>query len=55
VIHPASTTHGQLTEQQLVDAGVLEWAWFESAWNRRPDDIIYDLDQAPAWRRKASK
>ena len=46
VIHPASTTHGQLTEQQLVDAGVLPGLVRISVGIEDPDDIIYDLDQA---------
>jgi O-acetylhomoserine (thiol)-lyase len=46
VIHPASTTHGQLTEQQLVDAGVLPGLVRISVGIEDPEDIIYDLDQA---------
>ncbi|HXD62470.1 MAG TPA: O-acetylhomoserine aminocarboxypropyltransferase/cysteine synthase family protein [Lacisediminihabitans sp.] len=48
VIHPASTTHGQLTEQQLVDAGVLPGLVRISVGIEDPEDIIYDLDQALA-------
>ncbi|MFF2054036.1 O-acetylhomoserine aminocarboxypropyltransferase/cysteine synthase family protein [Leifsonia sp. NPDC058194] len=46
VIHPASTTHAQLTEQQLVDAGVLPGVVRISVGIEDADDIIYDLDQA---------
>ncbi|WP_104083406.1 O-acetylhomoserine aminocarboxypropyltransferase/cysteine synthase family protein [Cryobacterium sp. Y11] len=46
VIHPASTTHAQLTEQQLVDAKVLPGLVRISVGIEDPDDIIYDLDQA---------
>jgi O-acetylhomoserine (thiol)-lyase len=46
VIHPASTTHAQLTEQQLVDAGVGAGLVRLSVGIEDVDDIIYDLDQA---------
>ena len=46
VIHPASTTHAQLTEQQLLDAGVLPGMVRISVGIEDVDDIIYDLDQA---------
>jgi O-acetylhomoserine (thiol)-lyase len=46
IIHPASTTHAQLTEQQLVDAGVLPGVVRLSVGIEDVDDIIYDLDQA---------
>ncbi|GAB3616470.1 O-acetylhomoserine aminocarboxypropyltransferase/cysteine synthase [Okibacterium endophyticum] len=46
IIHPASTTHAQLTEQQLVDAGVLPGVLRLSVGIEDPDDIVYDLDQA---------
>jgi O-acetylhomoserine (thiol)-lyase len=48
VIHPASTTHAQLSEQQLVDAGVLAGLVRISVGIEDVDDIIYDLDQALA-------
>ena len=48
VIHPASTTHAQLTEQQLLDAGVLPGVIRLSVGIEDADDIIYDLDQALA-------
>lgn len=46
IIHPASTTHAQLTEQQLLDAGVLPGVVRLSVGIEDVDDIIYDLDQA---------
>ena len=46
VIHPASTTHAQLSEQQLVDAGVLPGVVRISVGIEDVDDIVYDLDQA---------
>ncbi|MGA0566716.1 O-acetylhomoserine aminocarboxypropyltransferase/cysteine synthase family protein [Rathayibacter sp. KR2-224] len=46
IIHPASTTHAQLTEQQLLDAGVLPGSVRLSVGIEDPEDIIYDLDQA---------
>ena len=48
VIHPASTTHAQLSEQQLLDAGVLPGVVRISVGIEDPDDIVYDLDQALA-------
>lgn len=46
VIHPASTTQGQLSDQQLVDAGVEPGLVRISVGLEDIDDIIYDLDQA---------
>ncbi|MCU1476096.1 MAG: O-acetylhomoserine aminocarboxypropyltransferase [Subtercola sp.] len=46
IIHPASTTHAQLTEQQLLDAGVLPGVVRISVGIEDPEDIVYDLDQA---------
>ncbi|MET1052948.1 MAG: O-acetylhomoserine aminocarboxypropyltransferase/cysteine synthase family protein [Mycetocola sp.] len=46
IIHPASTTHAQLSEQQLIDAGVLPGVVRLSVGIEDVDDIIYDLDQA---------
>jgi O-acetylhomoserine (thiol)-lyase len=46
IIHPASTTHAQLSEQQLHDAGVLPGLVRLSVGVEDVDDIIYDLDQA---------
>ncbi|MBF4601151.1 O-acetylhomoserine aminocarboxypropyltransferase/cysteine synthase [Frigoribacterium sp. VKM Ac-1396] len=48
VIHPGSTTHAQLSEQQLVDAGVLPGSVRISVGIEDADDIIHDLDQALA-------
>ena len=48
IIHPASTTHAQLTEQQLLDAGVAPGVIRLSVGIEDVDDIIYDLDQALA-------
>jgi len=46
VIHPASTTHAQLTDQQLIEAGVLPGLVRLSVGIEDAADIIYDLDQA---------
>lgn len=46
VIHPASTTHGQLNERQLAEAGVLPGLVRISVGIEDPEDIVYDLDQA---------
>ncbi|MCD2442849.1 O-acetylhomoserine aminocarboxypropyltransferase/cysteine synthase [Agromyces sp. SYSU K20354] len=48
IIHPASTTHAQLTEQQLVDAGVLPGVVRISVGIEDVEDIIDDLDRALA-------
>ncbi|GAA2752309.1 O-acetylhomoserine aminocarboxypropyltransferase/cysteine synthase family protein [Amnibacterium kyonggiense] len=48
VIHPASTTHAQLSEQQLVDAGVQPGLIRISVGIEDPEDILADLDQALA-------
>ncbi|MDF2508135.1 MAG: O-acetylhomoserine aminocarboxypropyltransferase/cysteine synthase [Microbacterium sp.] len=46
VIHPASTTHRQLTEAQLVAAGVRADLIRISVGLEDAEDIIWDLDQA---------
>jgi len=46
LIHPASTTHAQLSEQQLVDAGVLPGLVRISVGIEDVADIIDDLDRA---------
>ena len=46
VIHPASTTHAQLNEQQLIAAGVLPGLVRVSVGIEDAADIVYDLDQA---------
>ncbi|MGR2753917.1 O-acetylhomoserine aminocarboxypropyltransferase/cysteine synthase family protein [Agromyces arachidis] len=48
IIHPASTTHAQLTDRQLVDAGVLPGVVRLSVGIEDVEDIIADLDQALA-------
>ncbi len=46
VLHPASTTHRQLTDEQLRDAGVLPELVRLSVGIENVDDIIADLTQA---------
>lgn len=46
VIHPASTTHAQLSAQQLEQAGVAPGLVRLSVGIEDPEDIVYDLDQA---------
>ena len=46
VLHPASTTHQQLTAEQLVSAGVPEDLIRLSVGLEDVEDIIWDLDQA---------
>lgn len=46
VIHPASTTHSQLSEEDLIKAGVLPDMIRISVGIEDADDLIYDLDQA---------
>ncbi len=48
VLHPASTTHRQLTEAQLQDAGVPEDLVRISVGLEDVEDILWDLDQALA-------
>ena len=45
-IHPASTTHSQLNEKQLAEAGVTPGYVRLSIGIEHHDDIIADLDQA---------
>ena len=45
-IHPATTTHSQLTEDELLAAGVTPGYIRLSIGIEHPDDIISDLDQA---------
>ena len=45
-IHPATTTHSQLTEKELLAAGVTPGYVRLSVGIEHPDDIIADLDQA---------
>lgn len=46
--HPATTTHSQLTPEELADAGVLPEAVRLSIGIEHVDDLIADLDQALA-------
>ncbi|HEY8370610.1 MAG TPA: PLP-dependent transferase, partial [Thermodesulfobacteriota bacterium] len=48
VIHPASTTHSQLSEEDLVKAGVSPDMIRLSVGLEDVDDIIWDLEQAIA-------
>ena len=46
VLHPASTTHRQLTKEELEQAGVPENLVRLSVGIEHPDDILADLEQA---------
>jgi O-acetylhomoserine (thiol)-lyase len=46
VIHPASTTHRQLTDDQLIEAGVPQDLIRISVGLEDIEDILWDLDQA---------
>ncbi|NHN29414.1 homocysteine synthase [Paenibacillus agricola] len=46
IIHPASTTHAQLNEQEQLAAGVSAGMIRLSIGTESIDDILYDLDQA---------
>ncbi len=46
VLHPASTTHRQLTDEQLVDAGITPDLIRMSVGIENADDIIADIKQA---------
>lgn len=48
VIHPASTTHSQLTAQELVDQGISEGTVRLSVGIEHIDDLLADLEQALA-------
>ncbi|GFR37368.1 O-acetylhomoserine aminocarboxypropyltransferase [Insulibacter thermoxylanivorax] len=48
IIHPASTTHSQLNEEELAAAGVTPGMVRLSVGTEHIDDIIYDLEQAIA-------
>ena len=48
IIHPASTTHQQLTDEQQVEAGVTKDLIRISVGVEDLDDILWDLDQAIA-------
>jgi O-acetylhomoserine (thiol)-lyase len=46
VIHPASTTHSQLSEEELLGSGIKPNTIRLSIGTEHIDDIIYDLSQA---------
>jgi O-acetylhomoserine (thiol)-lyase len=46
VLHPASHTHRQLTDEQLIEAGVAPDLIRLSVGIENVDDIIADLEQA---------
>lgn len=46
VIHPASTTHGQMTKDELKKAGISQGTLRLSIGREDPRDLIYDLKQA---------
>lgn len=48
IIHPASTTHSQLNEQEQISAGVTAGLIRLSVGTEAFEDIIYDLEQAIA-------
>jgi O-acetylhomoserine (thiol)-lyase len=54
VLHPASTTHQQLTEEQLAAGGVSDDMVRISVGLEDVDDIIWDLDQALAAAQEAT-
>ncbi|RHP35402.1 O-acetylhomoserine aminocarboxypropyltransferase/cysteine synthase family protein [Lachnotalea sp. AF33-28] len=46
VIHPASTTHSQMTERELLDSGIRPNTVRLSIGTEHIDDLIYDLEEA---------
>ncbi|MEA4893606.1 MAG: O-acetylhomoserine aminocarboxypropyltransferase/cysteine synthase family protein [Peptococcaceae bacterium] len=46
VIHPASTTHSQMSEKELLDSGIKPNTVRLSIGTEHVEDLIYDLDQA---------
>ncbi|MCR5275919.1 MAG: PLP-dependent transferase, partial [Clostridiales bacterium] len=46
VIHPASTTHSQLSEEELLNAGIKPTTIRLSIGTEHIDDIIADLESA---------
>ena len=46
VLHPASTTHRQLSKEELEEAGVPENLVRLSVGSEAPEDILADLEQA---------
>jgi len=45
VIHPASTTHSQLTDEELADQGIKQSTIRLSIGTEHIDDIIADLEK----------
>lgn len=46
VIHPASTTHSQLSEQEMAACGITDESIRLSIGLEDPEDLLYDLEQA---------
>ena len=46
VIHPASTTHSQLTDEELANVGIYQNTIRLSIGTEHIDDILEDLEQA---------
>lgn len=46
VIHPASTTHSQMNEQELLSSGIKQNTIRLSIGTEHIDDLLYDLEQA---------
>ena len=46
VIHPATTTHSQLTDEELVDQGITRQTVRLSIGTENIDDILFDLENA---------
>ncbi|MGI9316840.1 MAG: PLP-dependent transferase, partial [bacterium] len=46
IIHPASTTHRQLNEEELIKAGISADMIRISVGIESIDDILWDIDQA---------
>jgi len=46
IVHPASTTHSQLTKQELEESGVKDTVIRLSIGLEHSDDLIADLEQA---------
>ena len=46
VIHPATTTHSQLTDEELANSGITQSTIRLSIGTEHIDDILEDLDQA---------
>ncbi len=49
VIHPASTTHSQMTKEELENSGITPTSVRVSIGTEHIDDILYDLEQALAY------